>query len=91
MRWVLAAVLLIAGCGEPEPEAELEAAACSDLDGDASMYQVIASAVDFYSDRPNPQFATAKFLDEAIRDKCPQHLELWEENILYEDWIAPAE
>lgn len=79
------------GDGDSDTTARLENAACEDLDDpDVSMFQVVSSANAHHEEvgRPDPHAATAFFLDEAIREDCPQHLDQWEATLLYEDWIA---
>ena len=91
MTYALGLALMLAACGG-EPEAtELEAAFCSDLESGLSFAQLVPQVRDHMTEqgRSDPEVSTALWIEDAIQH-CPEHREMWESNILYEEWIAEA-
>lgn len=72
---------------------QLARAMCTDLRDDFSMYQMHASAVDYYRgtgrSEDAAQLAAAELEDLATSDFCPAFRDAFEATITYEKWIAP--
>lgn len=74
---------LLAACGG-SGLSDLQQAACNDLNDDVSLFQVVTQVLDNYAEREDPEASMVVFLDEAIRDGCPEHLDDWEATVWYD-------
>lgn len=79
------AIGLLAACGGGGLS-NLQQAACDDLNNDVSLERLYPDVLDYFADEDDPPASAAVFMDEAIRDGCPEHLDDWEATAWYEEF-----
>lgn len=65
---------------------DLQQAACNDLNDGASVFQVVTQVLEHYEDRDDPEASMVVFMDEAVREGCPEHVADWEATVWYDEF-----
>lgn len=79
--WLLVTVMF--GDGDTDTTARLETALCEDLDSGMSAGQLVPQVIDRYD---GDRARASVFMDEAIRERCPEHVDDWEAQGLYQQF-----
>lgn len=81
--------VVVAGCGTGGIS-DLQAALCEDLNAGRSFAQVLPAVLRYHEDagRSDARASTWVFVEEAVREGCPDQVDAWEATRFYGE-LAP--